>query len=404
MRVTSRRCPLLAILLTAITGPVLADDDSSWTVSGNVGLQARMFTQDPLWPGQNPDRLQLSLSGELEFRWRGAEGNQRASVIPFVRLDEIDDKRTHADLREAYWAYEGDTVEVLLGANKVFWGVTESLHLVDIINQTDLVEDIDREEKLGQPMVNLAMQRDWGLMNLFILPYFRDRTYPGEAGRFRPPVPVDGDNAVYESSAGQSHTDVALRYSHYFDAVDVGVYYFSGTSREPRLILSSDGSRYIPHYDQIGQVGLDLQYTKDAWLWKLESIIRSGFQETFEAAVGGFEYTFYGVSESATDVGVLMEYQYDNRSMLEPLTFSENDLFVGTRLTLNDIQDSSLLAGVVVDTKTSETYFNLEAERRVGSNMVVQLRARVLTDASPGEPSYPISNDDYVQLQFSGYF
>ena len=82
----------------------------------------------------------------------------------------------------------------------------------------------------------------------------------------------------------------------------------------------------------------------EAWLWKLETIVRSGFQETFQAAVGGFEYTFYGVRESAADVGLRMEYQYDNRSIAEPPTLTDNDLFVGTRLAFNDAQDSAILA------------------------------------------------------------
>jgi len=54
-----------------------------------------------------------------------------------------------------------------------FWGVTEFQHLVDIINQTDLVENIDTEDKLGQPMINLALINDWGTVDLFIMPYFR---------------------------------------------------------------------------------------------------------------------------------------------------------------------------------------------------------------------------------------
>ena len=403
MSSTSRCSVLLVAPLLAMPGAVLAEE-SQWDVSGNVGLQARYFTQDPLWPGQDTSSLQFSLSGEAEFRWRSQGGNQRASFIPFARLDDTDNERTHADLREAYWAFEGDTAELLVGANKVFWGVTESVHLVDIINQTDLVEDIDREDKLGQPMVNVAVQQDWGLLDFYVMPYFRERTFPGVEGRFRPPVPVDGDAAVYESGAGRYHTDLAVRYSHYFDEVDLGVYYFKGTSREPRLVLASDGSRFIPNYDLIDQVGLDLQYTREAWLWKLESIVRNGFQETFGAAVGGFEYTFFGVSESGADVGVLAEYQYDNRSMAEPITFADNDIFLATRLTLNDAQDTALLAGVTMDTKTSETYLNIEGERRFGSNIVISLRARFITGSSPPEPSYALSNDDYVQLEFKGYF
>ena len=44
-----------------------------------------------------------------------------------------------------------------LGLRKVYWGVTESQHLVDVINQTEGVENLDGEDKLGQPMLNLAL-------------------------------------------------------------------------------------------------------------------------------------------------------------------------------------------------------------------------------------------------------
>ena len=52
----------------------------------------------------------------------------------------------------------------------MFWGVTESQHLVDVVNQTDLVENPDGEEKLGQLMVNLTVARSWGTLNLFVAP------------------------------------------------------------------------------------------------------------------------------------------------------------------------------------------------------------------------------------------
>lgn len=405
---------LFGLIVLSISGGIAMADDSEWDLSGNTALQLRGFSQNALWPEQNSSDAEVSVSGEWEVRWRSEEGDQRASFIPFARWDENDDERTHMDLREAYWAYEGRAFEgsayegidfeLLVGINKVFWGVTESVHLVDIINQTDLVEDLDQEDKLGQPMVNLAIQQDWGLLNIYLLPYFRERTFPGEDGRFRTPLIVDWDDAEYESGAEEKHMDLALRYSHYFGDVDVGVYYFRGTSREPRLEVSSNGQRLTPFYDQIDQLGFDVQYTTDAWLWKLESIVRDGYDETFMATVGGFEYTFYQVYESDADIGFLMEYQYDDRSSSEPITIADNDLFLGGRWTLNDTQDTALLAGVVVDKDTSETFFNIEAERRFGDSIVVELRVRAITNSESDEPSYSFSQDDYIQLQVSRYF
>lgn len=389
----------LAFLLSAL---VAGAGRASWDVSSNIDLTTRIFTENARWPGQDNSTAQLSIVGSSEFRWRGDES--RASIIPYLRYDETDDERSLADLREAYWAKEAESYELLIGVNTVFWGVTESVHLVDIINQTDAVADIDGEDKLGQPMINLEMQRDWGLFSVYVLPYFRERTFAGKDGRLRTPVPVDTDNAQYESSDEENHVDLALRYSHYFGNVDIGLSAFSGTNREPRLLPNAEGSKLIPYYDQINQLGLDLQYTIDAWLWKLEAIARETQNDSFTAAVGGFEYTFYQVADSATDVGALLELQYDGRDEDEPLTLTDNDLFAGIRLALNDIQDTTMLTGMGYDLETSETYLNVEAERRLGEDTVLELRARFFTNADLDDTGYAIENDDYLQLQLSRYF
>jgi hypothetical protein len=401
MRIRTAQFTALALLVASSTAVA---DDAAWEGAGNVELQSRFFARDALWPGQGSQTAQVSIAATAELRWRNAGGDQRASLIPYLRRDSVDDERNLVDLREAYWALEGDSLELLAGVNTVFWGVTESVHLVDIINQTDAAGDIDGEDKLGQPMVNLAWQQDWGLISAYVLPYFRERNYPGIDGRLRTPLPVDSDRAVYESSSEESHVDVALRYSHYIGDVDIGLSVFSGTSREPRLVPADDAPVLMPHYDLIDQFGVDLQYTRDAWLWKLEAIARNGYSETFTAAVGGFEYTLYQVGESSADLGLLLEYQYDGRSEFEPFTTADNDVFVGARFALNDSQDTSVLAGVAWDTETGETFFNVEAERRIGDSIALELRARAFSGAGPQDLTYAVVRDDYVQIQLAKYF
>ncbi|MDH3380292.1 MAG: hypothetical protein OEQ39_25515 [Gammaproteobacteria bacterium] len=136
----------------------------------------------------------------------------------------------------------------------------------------------------------------------------------------------------------------------------------------------------------------------------MEAILRDGFDGSFAAVIAGYEYTSYQVFDSATDIGLLMEYQYDDRSVSEPVTLADNDWFGGGRLALNDVQDTVVLAGVVVDVDTSETFFNIEAERRIGNNIILELRVRAITGAELGEPAYAFSRDDYAQLQIARYF
>jgi len=387
-----------------LSGAWTLADEPSWDLSANIDLTSRLFTEEARWPGQEARDSQFSAAARAELRWRNEDGNQRASIVPLLRFDEADRERSLLDLQEAYWAWEADGFELLIGANTVFWGVTESLHLVDIINQTDAVADIDGEDKLGQPMVNLAVQRDWGLVSFYALPYFRERTFAGDKGRLRTPLPVDTTNPEFESGAGSRHVDFALRYSHYIGNVDIGLSLFRGTGREPRLQPGADGLSLQPYYDQIGQLGLDLQYTGDAWLWKLEAIARQGSASTFAAAVGGFEYTRYQVGESALDIGLLLEYQYDGRDDTEPATIADNDFFLGARLAFNDTQDTAVLAGVGYDVHTGENYINVEADRRLGQNVVLELKARFFGGASATDTTYSIASDDYLQLQLSRYF
>ena len=378
--------------------------DNPLDISGNISLQLRGFTQDALWLDQNTSDTEFSFSSELEIRWRSNDNNQRISFIPFARWDENDKKRSHFDLREAFWAYQSEDIEILLGVNKVFWGVTESAHIIDIINQTDLVESIDQEDKLGQPMLSLAFQKDWGLLDLYLLPYFRERNFSGKNGRFRGQYAINFDNAKYQSSRKRKNLDFAIRYSHFFGEVDLGIYYFDGTSRDPRGVIEAGNSDLVLHYDQIEQIGFDIQYTRSSWLWKLESFYRDGYRDAIFASVAGLEYTFYQVFNGASDIGVLLEYQYDDRSSSEIATTADNDIFVGSRWTSNNMNDGSFLAGIIVDKKTSESFYSVEAKTRLSENLSLALEVKIMTNSQIGETSYAQSHDDYIELQINHFF
>ena len=332
-------------------------------LSGFVAVESRWFPHQAQFPDQF-EGAQNSIV--LEPEWDiYINDSQQISFIPFARLDARDNRRTHSDIREAYWLYIQNDWELLLGINRVFWGVTESRHLVNIINQVDQVENIDEEDFLGQPMINLAIQKDYGRFSFFILPYFRERTFPGEDGRLRSALVVRENNVEYESGAEEWHTDAALRYSHYAGNWDIGLSYFYGTGREPTLLPNQAGTRLIPHYDIINQGGLDLQYTLDAWLWKFEGIVREGQGDTFAATVAGFEYTFFQAFESDADLGVLAEHLYDGRDETgAPQTVLENDLFVGLRYTFNDVQDTNILAGAITDLEDESFSIRIEGDRR----------------------------------------
>ena len=390
----------LLLFLIALLGRVAFAGE--W--SGEVGVEGRAFPREAADPRQHGNNLSLAVRPEYYHDWD--DGDQRFAVTPFLRLDQGDSERTHFDLRELYWRKSFESAELALGVRTVFWGVTEFRHLVDIINQTDLVENLDTEDKLGQPMAQLTWLRDWGTLDFFLMPYFRERTFPGVEGRPRGALVVDTENPVFESSAEQNHLDFAVRYSHFVGVFDLGVAYFTGTSRDPRLVptLRPDGELVLtPHYDLIDQASLDLQATTGDWLWKLEVYSRDTPFERFTAATGGFEYTLVGLFGSAMDLGLLTEYLYDERGEAADTPF-QDDLFLGARLTLNDEQSTDLLMGIGLDADTDARVFNAEGSRRIGQSWRLSLEVRIFSQIPETDPLFGIRNDDYWQLELSKFF
>ena len=382
----------------------------------DLGLQTRAYADTGL-AGQS--RFQPSLSARVDYYRSWDQGRQSLTFSPFLRLDAEDAERSHFDLRELYWSRVGDDWDLHLGVKQVFWGVTEFKHLVDVVNQTDLVENIDGEDKLGQPMAHLSLVRDWGIVDFMVLTGFRERTYHGPDGRLRFAVPVI-DDPTYESGAKQRRVDGVVRWSHAVGPLEWGIYHFSGTSRAPLLVpeVSPGGElRLRPHYPVVDQTGLDAQAILGDWAWKLEAISNSGYDDRYTAFNAGFERTLVGVLGSRADLGIIAEYMFDDRDDEAFDTLFEHDLALGTRWSLNDPADTTALVGVIWDVKTDEYVFSIEGSRRLGNTWTLLVEGRVFGGASRPDPdalleslfdaenkSASLQRDDFIQLELTRYF
>lgn len=370
-------------------------------VSGKAALELTVYEDEGQFSRQDY-RHNVSVAVEPEFYWEWAGGDRSLVFTPFARFDEHDSERSHGDIRELSLLQVMGSWEVHAGLRKVFWGVTEFNHLVDVINQTDSVDSFDGEEKLGQPMLAISRVGDWGIADFFVLPGFRERTFAGEDGRLRSGVLVDTNNAQYESDREEEHVDFAFRWSQSISVFDVGVYWFEGTDRQPIFRRSSSG-QLQPFYQQHTQLGVDAQATIDSWLLKLEAIKSNGLFERYTASQLGFEYTLYGVNSTPADVGFLLEYGWDERG-LAASSVSQNDIYLGARFTLNDSNDSALLMGLSYDVDFYTTTLSMEASRRLNDRWTLSLEALLVDDSNPVDPLAAFSNDDQLQLTLERYF
>ncbi|WP_371195050.1 hypothetical protein [Glaciecola sp. SC05] len=372
--------------------------------SGNISLQQRVFLEDAAYAHQTNSQASIA----FEPRFESSLGDNGFFAIEgFARADQRDDERTHFDIREAIYAHYFDSWEIRAGIGKVFWGQTESLHLVDIINQTDFIESIDGEDKLGQPMLDVRYLLDTGTITLYVMPYFRERTFPGQDGRLRGVLPIDVDNAVYESDNEDTNVDFALRWQQTLGNLELGVAYFDGTSRLPEVVVNIDEQGQVsllPKYNLLQQGSIDALYVHGSWLLKLEAIHGSTLVEDFTAYVAGFEHTLVNFAQSGYDLGVLMEYQFDERDT-DPLVFGQNDLMVGARLQLNDFSGSEFLFGFVQDLDESSSYSAfIEASTRLNQQWRLEVNAYFFSSDDPMDSNFAIRRDDHVSLQLEYFF
>jgi hypothetical protein len=390
-------------LLGAILFTLASPSEAASQLFGSVGPQSRLFVQQPLAVEQ-PRWVELSLSTGITLE---ADLADRVSIraVGFGRLAESGSERSHADVHEALLLLSGDALTADVGIGTVFWGVTESRHLVDVVNQKDYLEDFDGEAKLGQPMVRLGYRTDGlGFVELFAMTGFRALRFPSRGTRPGAPVPVD-DVPRYGSGRDRWSPDWAVRWTRHVGAFDWALSYFHGTSREPQLLPSGtlDEPSLVLFHDLIDQGGAELQWTRGDWLWKGEAMVRGGQGPAFAAFTLGFEHTSWGVFGTDVDLGSLVEVSYDGR---DNATFNvyDEDVFAGLRLSLNDVAGTEVLAGVLTDLESGSSLGSVEASRRLGSGWTVELVGRVFASDDPDDPIHWFRRDDHLQTAVRYYF
>ena len=411
------KTPLVETLACAEKAPRVLEN---FNFDLDFGLQNRLFARRG---SNNPDQAQQSASAQLTTSAELAQGRYLLALDLFGRWDSDDAQRSHTDVREFSVTHIADRWQVQAGVGQVFWGVVEFNHLIDVVNQTDLVENPDGEDKLGQPMVTFTALPDWGSVELFILPGFRKRTLPGIDGRLTLALPIDRGASEFESGAEENRVDGLLRISTAFAGVLFDVYHFNGTRRTPRFEVRSrapetgDNLFLVPNYDTVKQTALAAQANSGDTAFKLEALQQDGGPESYWAAAFGVEHTFVGVLGSAADLGAVVEYHYDSRDGDAFDSFFESDLALGARLAVNDINDSQALLGVVWDTKSGEWVVQLEGSRRLNDHWSLALETRWFMggqalgrDASIADlldtknKLGAVQRDDYLQLEFTRFF
>jgi hypothetical protein len=371
--------------------------------SGQVAADGRTFFQRPKYAGQEFGAA-VSLLAEPEFKYKSKNEKHTFKLHPFYRLDPIDERRSHPDLREASYALTLEHFEASLGVGSFTWGALESYRPVDVINQIDFAESSDGSAKLGQPYAELGWVTESVSLKLYYLGYFRDRTFPGARGRLRFPAVIDVNSPQYESSLGRLQPSGAARLALNLGDFDLNVGLFTGLSREPRFIAELTTGEAAPRYDRMHQGSLDAQWTLGSFVFKGEGFVRAWSEalRVFGGGGVGVDYTLSSVSGDA-DLTFAGEFLFDTRPRDAAPTFFDHDAFLGARLAVNDRSNTEVFAGALVDVVDGTTFGRVVMSRRFGEHWKVALDGNLFL-APSAKLEGSLAKDNFAHMRLSYYF
>jgi hypothetical protein len=371
--------------------------------SGNVAADGRAFAYGPKYAGQSRGDG-VSLVAEPQLDMKSEDATHAATLRPFYRLDPNDEKRSHADLREASYRLSIGHFQAGVGAGIFTWGVLESYKPTDVMNQTDFVEATDGSAKLGQPYGSVGWVGDSAALRLYYLPYFRDRTFQGLRGRPRFSVPIDTDDPIFANRNRRWQPSAAARFTLNLGDFDLGAGLFTGLSREPRFVAELTTGQISPRYDLMHQGSVDAQWTIGALVLKAEGFARlwGGSLRAFGGGGAGADYTFFKMAGDA-DLSFAAELLFDTRPKDAAPTFFDHDGFLGARLAFNDTSSTELVAGAIVDVLDRSTFGRAGISRRFGEHWRVSLDVNVFLGPH-GKLESSFLKDDYGHARIAYFF
>ena len=316
-----------------------------------------------------------------------------------IRKSLNDNGKDIVEPRQLFLSKTFGDIDAYLGYRHTFWGVAESRNLVDLINQQDMAAGISPDNKLGAPSISIETYFGSGELQYWYISRFRERTF--NDANAHPGFGIPVSPAQFAHVKGSKASDQALRYASSIGDIDYAFSIFDGTVREPLILIQElEQPTIAPYYERMRSVGLELQYTGESILYKFEGLSGTQSEKDFSAVVLGTEKTVYSVFETQWDMGLLLEYQYDDRAQ----ALIDRMIFSGIRVTANDEFDTSLLLLYTVDDTFSQSLFGLEASRRLRNGMTLDLSYELYQSDTQNLPFYSLIDDSKLSVTMGYYF
>ena len=360
--------------------------------SGEITLEASWYPETAAYAGQKDSFAHLEAKPELVIY------GDEAEMLLQPRISGGTSGGGLVDFREANVTARLGDADILVGSTILFWGKVESYNPVDIVNSRDFSRGLMRSEKRGAPMARVSWPLGPGQLDLMAID-FVENEYPALSARERPGLRITGSTS-YSGGAKRDDMANAIRWSGYFGDFDLGLSWFRGTGRSPRLLPQANGT-LKPDYSRITQAGLDIQYLRGDTALKAEIIRRRGQYDrlgtarSYRAGVFGVEHNLYDITGDGRDLVLLAEYARDSRKGLSHSGF-QNDLTLGARWLWNDVEDTQILGFLTRDLDNTAQTITVTIDRRLTDELTFEASARLVERYESDPNSTALSQDSAV--------
>lgn len=414
---------ILTIFLGLSNHPTSVYAKSKWKSKGQVTLESRIFSDD-----NNPLTVDrgLGMLGRVELSHRHRPFKEKARV--YGRLDALDFNRTIYLVEELWAEVKWGDLDIRIGADLLNWTATEAFHPADIINARNLDSDFESYEKLGEPMIALSYDIGVGSLSLYFFPYYTESLLPAQSSRlsFIPPeVPV-GSMLRMDAHGHLNDTEFgpqgALRFTQSFQGIDLGLHIVHHMDRsQPEVLIDIEQQVGRPLFRTVTQIGGTYQQVIDAVILKVEAGYRTfarpennitpfgPVQERDHLQVAvGIEYGW--LIDNTVDLVLIAEcqsYFLVDKEIRQSLGVFQRDALLGSRISLNDINNTELLFTGIIDLEDPEQLLiNATVSRRFLSAWSLSAAFRMVfgeaANINQGFQVPPAS--DHARLFLTRYF
>ena len=387
------------LLMCVLLVSVLMADDAEY--KGSIGIEASRLYHDV------PDKRSSTMALHLELDWKKSFENAQFAIKLKAVMDRDDKERRYVEFNDFYYKYKFEQSDFQIGRSTRFWGALEFYNHTDVFNTKDWLNDpLDFDNKIGAWNVSYTKYFGDDEFSIIIkLHEEKQRMQDTRSMYHFYPLPYDDDLLTQQS---RNRPSVFIKYSGSSEDIqlDYSFIYENGYD-EQRYITLIDGKLRQNAYLVNKLLGY-ATLVSGSTIYKTElsyTISDNEYVSDYAQLGIGLEHTLSGFWEQR-DLGLLAEYyRYVSRddTKLGAKEFGKlfaNDLILGFRLSMNDVEGSEIKGGMDVDFDNQEKLFFLSYDTRVFDTYTLEFSYHHL---SPKSDSF-FQELDSVRVEFAYHF